>query len=287
MQANRIANHSCWHFAVQDAGGAAIPTAPAHGSGLEALQAAPSTSTGKSRPFQCEVFTFAQSCPIWLVFRHITGAVMAKGTEHKPRVAVDLIHLVEGMMADGVFVQAEASYLFQWLREHRDHLDQYPFSSIYLRLDNALADGVLDEDEAADIGEFFKRLVVEPGIVDVVSLHVTTLERLRDRPHPSPELLSAEISTEPKAMAPKSVRQKRTRGHAAIDRVLINYLDSMGFGSEREVTVHSCDDEYVKGYCHLRGSARTFRVDRIVGDIVRVETGEMMSVYRWQCLVGN
>lgn len=37
---------------------------------------------------------------------------------------------------------------------------------------------------------------------------------------------------------------------------------------------------YINGYCLLRKEARTFRVDRILGDIADVETGEVVSVDR-------
>ncbi|MBN8263033.1 MAG: hypothetical protein J0M21_00080 [Xanthomonadales bacterium] len=206
---------------------------------------------------------------------------MAITAGDQPRDVGDLVRLVEGMMADGVFVQAEADYLFQWMREHKNRLNQYPYSAIYRRLHVALADGVLDEDEAADIGEFFKRLVVEPGIVEAAALHAGTN---------APRTQSATQVVERPAIsehpAPGRGVKKRASGRAVVDLIMITYLDSMGFESVREVTVHSCDGEYMKGYCHLRGSARTFRVDRIVGDIVRVETGEVLPVAIWQDSLG-
>ena len=203
------------------------------------------------------------------------GELLAGPPPAKAQPAPDLMHLVKGMMADGVFVQEEADYLFRWLGENRDRLDQYPYNAIYLRLENALADGVLDEDEAADLGEFFTRLVTDPGIVDVVALRAATPEVRFVPAPPEPDHVPAAPA--------RTVRRKstRTRRGSVIDRVMIRYQDSLGLESEREVNVHSFDGDYLKGYCHLRRSVRTFRADRIVGDIVRVETGEVLTLKKW------
>lgn len=203
------------------------------------------------------------------------GEQLAGPPPAKTHPAPDLMHLVKGMMADGVFVQEEADYLFRWLGENRDRLDQYPYNAIYLRLENALADGVLDEDEAADLGEFFTRLVTDPGIVDVVALRAATPEVRFVPAPPEPDHVPAAPA--------RTVRRKstRTRRGSVIDRVMIRYQDSLGLESEREVNVHSFDGDYLKGYCHLRRSVRTFRADRIVGDIVRVETGEVLTLKKW------
>jgi len=190
--------------------------------------------------------------------------------------ADDLMHLVKGMMADGVFVQAEANYLFRWLGENRDRLDQYPYNSIYLRLTNALADGVLDEAEAADLGEFFRRLVEEPGIVDVVALRAAVPE-MHAVTEP-PEVAPAPV---PVALPQRRRRRAKPTSRRVIDHVMIRYRDSLGIETEREVDVHVIDDDCLKGYCHLRGSIRAFRADRIVGEIVRVDTGEILPVDRW------
>lgn len=189
------------------------------------------------------------------------------------------MHLVKGMMADGVFVQEEADFLFRWLHDNRERLDQYPYNAIYMRLDNALADGVLDEDEAADLGEFFRRLIDEPGIVDVVALRAGT-------PEPRAVLAAPELASVAEQLPRVAKRATRTSS-TAIDHVLIRYRDSLGIESEREVNVRACDGVNMKGYCHLRRSIRTFRLDRIVGDVVRVETGEVLSAREWRAEVAG
>lgn len=56
-----------------------------------------------------------------------------------------------------------------------------------------------------------------------------------------------------------------------------SYEDANGEITQRTVTVHSVDSTYIKGECHSRRAERTFRIDRVLGDVVDVETGEIFS----------
>lgn len=54
--------------------------------------------------------------------------------------------------------------------------------------------------------------------------------------------------------------------------------------SDREVTVHKVvskgrgnSSTYFKGFCHMRGEPRTFRLDRIKGKVIDTSTGEMAT----------
>jgi len=206
------------------------------------------------------------------------GPVLVANEED--RNADGLIRLVEGMMADGMFVQAEADYLFSWLSERRERLDQHPFAAIYRRLKEALADGVLDEDEAADLAELFQRLVLNESDV-VAKIAPPALPRqelavVAEAPVSPVPIVAASVAPKPKA-----TRSRAKRVNAGIDRVVIRYEDSLGFESEREVTVKHLDDLYLKGFCHVRNAIRTFRVDRIGDDVIRPETGEVLSLNDW------
>lgn len=206
-----------------------------------------------------------------------------ESSAYTKRSVSDLTCLVQGMMADGMFVQAEADYLFLWLRDKREHLDQPPFNAIYRKLDEALADGVLDEDEAADISELFQRLVLnESDVLTYIDQPTPKLAKakappqIQVKPKPKPKL-----KLEPKP-EPKTKRAKSGRRGNVIDHILISYVDSIGFETEREVTVYSLDGYYLKGFCHLRDEFRTFRIDNIVGDVMRIETGELLSPEDWR-----
>jgi len=59
-------------------------------------------------------------------------------------------------------------------------------------------------------------------------------------------------------------------------KVILHYKDFQGNISNRVVDVKEYDGAYLSGYCNLRHSSRTFRVDRII-DISDAETGELIT----------
>jgi predicted DNA-binding transcriptional regulator YafY len=58
--------------------------------------------------------------------------------------------------------------------------------------------------------------------------------------------------------------------------VTFTYEDAAGDVTCRTVTVHSATATHLKGECQDRQAERTFRIDRIIGDVVDVETGEVV-----------
>jgi hypothetical protein len=74
----------------------------------------------------------------------------------------------------------------------------------------------------------------------------------------------------------------RGRGHAWVGRVVeFAYRDAAGERSRRQVEVisvfRSGSQSYLHGYCRLRGAERFFRLERIVGDLVDAESGEIIE----------
>ncbi|MFJ4457539.1 WYL domain-containing protein [Pseudomonas sp. NPDC089392] len=64
------------------------------------------------------------------------------------------------------------------------------------------------------------------------------------------------------------------------------YQSSDSGNSDREVTVHlvvskgrGCRSTYFKGYFHMRREPRTFRVDRIQGEVTDTSSGEMATFW--------
>lgn len=68
----------------------------------------------------------------------------------------------------------------------------------------------------------------------------------------------------------------------AADDVQFSYLDAGGAVTERRVQVTWRGTYSFEGFCHLRAEERTFRYDRIVGDVVDLDTGEVLSVEHWR-----
>ncbi|MGL5373429.1 MAG: hypothetical protein ACRDA6_03370 [Aeromonas veronii] len=69
--------------------------------------------------------------------------------------------------------------------------------------------------------------------------------------------------------------------------VAFSYIDAAGNFTQREVTVNQVTGTYVKGWCHERRAARTFRLDSIIQDITLLSTGEVISVNDWAKAVRN
>lgn len=68
---------------------------------------------------------------------------------------------------------------------------------------------------------------------------------------------------------------------AEIKKVAFSYVNSKGENSFRDVDVKSFDGEYLEGYCHLSRKFKTFRLDRVEGEIIIRDTGEAIDTIEW------
>lgn len=83
-----------------------------------------------------------------------------------------------------------------------------------------------------------------------------------------------------KAKAYRSVNYAKGKSEE-LKAVAFSYVNSKGESSFRDVDVKKFDGQYVEGYCHLSRKYKTFRLDRIEGDIIFRETGEALNVNDW------
>jgi len=68
--------------------------------------------------------------------------------------------------------------------------------------------------------------------------------------------------------------------------VLINYCDSKGKVSTREIDVKTFDGVYIKAYCHSKGSMRTFKAEQVINyEVVIRRTGEVVTLDEWLRLI--
>ena len=75
----------------------------------------------------------------------------------------ELLGLCKGVVADGKVVQAEAEFLYEWLRSNWEQRGQWPVNVLEPRLEAMLADGVLDQDESAELLDLLHQLTGVPG----------------------------------------------------------------------------------------------------------------------------
>lgn len=89
-------------------------------------------------------------------------------------------------------------------------------------------------------------------------------------------------SSRPSAVKVKPMPNRSTRAIKqgwSIGEVRFSYEDANGIPSERHVIVHSVSGTYIKGECLDRQAERTFRLDRINGDVVDCNTGELIDPF--------
>ncbi|OWZ82350.1 hypothetical protein CDE51_02260 [Pasteurella multocida] len=70
-----------------------------------------------------------------------------------------------------------------------------------------------------------------------------------------------------------------TQDIKSLSTISFSYTDAEGNFTTRTVDVMYVDDVYIKGFCHKQNDNRTFRADRIVGDIVM--NGQRYNVDEW------
>ena len=69
-----------------------------------------------------------------------------------------LVGLVQGISIDGVINNTEAGLLRLWLSEHKEFAGKHPFNELMPVVENAIADGALDDEERQDILWLCQRL---------------------------------------------------------------------------------------------------------------------------------
>ncbi|MCQ4106525.1 WYL domain-containing protein [Erwinia persicina] len=90
-----------------------------------------------------------------------------------------------------------------------------------------------------------------------------------------------------KASKPKkSSTANYVKGRGAeLTEIAFYYVNAGGESSFRDVDVKKFDGQYIEGYCHLSQAFKTFRLDRIDGDITLRDTGEAVEPDYWKGLI--
>lgn len=66
-----------------------------------------------------------------------------------------------------------------------------------------------------------------------------------------------------------------------LDTVRFAYVDANGDRSDRRVVVHQLEGTCFQGLCLSRRATRTFRLDRVRGDITSESSGEVQEPWAW------
>lgn len=73
------------------------------------------------------------------------------GPQRVDRAMHTLEGILRGIAIDEKVNSSELSALTSWMGEHRQYADRHPFSEVLDRLDRVLFDGIIDEEEQADM----------------------------------------------------------------------------------------------------------------------------------------
>jgi hypothetical protein len=86
----------------------------------------------------------------------------------------------------------------------------------------------------------------------------------------------------PKTKKSQQSNQSAPSRRGVLDIVEFSYRDEHGAITKRIVEVRTgIRGHLFKGFCHLRQDKRSFSYRRILGDVVRVETGEILPAKEW------
>lgn len=101
----------------------------------------------------------------------------------KTRSLDEMLGLCKGVLADGVIVEREAIALEEWCRANPELATEWPASILGERLRRIFEDGIVDDEERADLGALLRQIVGGPPEASLCDRYATTLPL--DNPAPA------------------------------------------------------------------------------------------------------
>ncbi|EID7697625.1 hypothetical protein CS266_RS12190 [Vibrio parahaemolyticus] len=180
-----------------------------------------------------------------------------------PRREKALYNLADKILEDDIVDLEESKKLRAWFKRYPESKEDSKTKELAATVELYLEDKVLDNDEALHL------LALLTDFCDGFEER----EQANQKPKKKP--------------APKSgtrINVDESSGLSFLNELesgaqyFMNYKDAAGKVSDREIVLRKIEqnasgDTYVKAFCLMRNSIRTFRADRITG-ICSVETGE-------------
>ncbi|SUX30700.1 Uncharacterised protein [Chromobacterium vaccinii] len=178
----------------------------------------------------------------------------------------DLRDMCQEMVSDGLMEESEVRELARYLDDHpwveSDGLIK--LMADYIR--EVLADGEVTPMEGMDVLDLAAAVAAGKTLKDMRSW----------------QPLAPVVDDEPPKVKRRSkVKSSKRKEGRTLDTIRFTYRDSKGDYSDRRVVVNVLDEEYFQGFCLSRNATRSFRLDRIVGDVTSETTGEIAPTFRW------
>lgn len=97
----------------------------------------------------------------------------------------------------------------------------------------------------------------------------------------TPESLREVLAREQPSSGAHAPQTRAIRNGWRIADIQFTYQSAKGEITTRTVTVHSVSATHIKGECHDKHAERTFRVDCVIGDVLDLDTGELLAAKKW------
>jgi hypothetical protein len=124
------------------------------------------------------------------------------------------------------------------------------------------------------------KLKATPEPVGKVEQEMSFLRNLGKRSKlnaPQPKQVGKQRKRNP-AKLPAILNRKKKGGTLNVgETIRIDYISASEEWTTRDVVVREVSDDYIEGFCLLRRKHRMFRRDRIQGDILVLNTGELVA----------
>lgn len=180
-----------------------------------------------------------------------------------PRREKALYNLADKILEDDVVDLEESKKLRAWFKRYPESKEDPKTKELAATVELYLEDKVLDNDEALHL------FVLLTDFCDGFEEREQANEKPKKKPAPT---------------SGKRINIEKSSGLSFLKdleigaQYFMNYKDSAGKVSDREIVLRKIEqnangDTYVKAFCLMRNSIRTFRADRITG-ICNVDTGE-------------
>ncbi|MXR38001.1 hypothetical protein [Craterilacuibacter sinensis] len=190
----------------------------------------------------------------------------AKKTSIHTGMLDELRQLCRELVADGTLDDEEIHSLHRWLISHQQVKQDELARLLSSHLDEVLEDGEISVRESLDVLDLVEALAQGKSFADMHGW----------------QALAPLIENEPPKVKRRQKKQSQSRitGNR-LDAIRFSYLNADGKFSDRSVVVRVLDDEYFQGVCQSRRALRTFRLDRVIGQVTSEDTGEVDDAFSW------
>ncbi len=193
----------------------------------------------------------------------------AEHKRSKPQPDKALQQMCREMTADGSLDTEEISDLWLWVKDHPATVTRDLPRELANRLAEAWQDGIISNREAFELFDLASAVAIGLSIPEYKNRFLTR------------SVASATSIERPRKVGRTRSISKGNRRRGELDIIHFTYETADGDVMDRHVIVQAVDGIYIDGFCLTRKAVRTFRLDRIIGNVSSENTGEVLAPADW------